>query len=307
MPQGGTSQAKRFAFTLNNYTEDELTSLRTTLQSLHANEPNTISYAIFGREIAASGTPHLQGYVEFGRRTRLGAAKQILGNPRIHMEIAIAQADQNIEYCSKEDENPFIVGHRTQRQGRRNDLLEVQSAIRSGSTLKTISDQYFATFVKYHRGIERSIALLAEPRTHRTQVVYLYGPTGTGKTRYAFKEGMDLSGGSLCFLPDHTLQWFDGYETNIKVVIIDDFDGTAKLSFLLRLFDRYYLRVPVKGGFKEWNPRIVYITSNYPLDYWYKTDGEHYNALLRRIDEIHYMTKDAHEIRYPRLEFESTN
>jgi len=60
---------------------------------------------------------------------------------------------------------------------------------------------------------------------------------------------------------DNTLKWFDGYDGQ-PVTIIDDFRSKGvRFSFVLRLLDRYPLSVEFKGGFVNWAPRYIFITT----------------------------------------------
>jgi hypothetical protein len=57
---------------------------------------------------------------------------------------------------------------------------------------------------------------------------------------------------------------------------------------LLRITDRYPHRVEIKGGFRAFLSREIYITSNEPIEKWYKGEWyteERISALRRRIDE----------------------
>jgi len=43
--------------------------------------------------------------------------------------------------------------------------------------------------------------------------------------------------------------WFDCYE-NQEVLLLDDFYGNIRYSYMLNLLDRYTIRLPVKGSYK---------------------------------------------------------
>lgn len=278
------SQSRRYCFTLNNYTVEEYNGIT------GASGDNLVRFIIVGKETGQSGTPHLQGYVEFTRPVRINRVKTLLGTQRVHLEAARGSAESNIDYCSKEDNDPYQSGEPgRQSQGRRTDLLAVQATLDQGGTMRDVAEAHFGTFLRMHKGISLYIELRTVPRDWRTQVVYVWGPTGSGKSRFVHADSQKLCPQSVCWLPDQSLKWFDGYYGGTKGVVLDDFDGTAPITLLLRLFDRYPMKVPVKGGFQEWNPRIVWITSNYSLEHWYGNHGEHYNALLRRFDDIQYM------------------
>lgn len=278
-PAGDGTRSKRWQFTLNNWTADELSELG-RLQG----DPR-VRFLIAGREVGDAGTPHLQGYIELTNRARLGGVKGLPGLRRAHLEAARGDADSNIEYCSKEGDVAIRFGETGPTQGSRTDLLAVEESIRRGASAMDVCADHFGTFVRYTRGIERAIQLLAVPRSWRTQVVWFHGRTGTGKTRRAYAEAEGLCAGRVSWIADQTLTWFDGWMPNSKGVILDDFDGRAPIALLLRLFDRYPMKVPIKGSYVEWNPRIVWVTSNFTPRHLY---GDHlqYDALMRRIDEV---------------------
>lgn len=68
----------------------------------------------------------------------------------------------------------------------------------------------------------------------------------------------------------------------------DDFGGSEfKLTYLLKLMDRYPMRVPVKGSFVNWVPKKIYITSNYSPKEWFpNAKDEHVKALFRRFKKV---------------------
>ena len=57
-------------------------------------------YLIYGREVGDEGTPHLQGYVQLKKITRLTGMKKL--HPTAHWEVAKGTEEQNRTYCSKE-------------------------------------------------------------------------------------------------------------------------------------------------------------------------------------------------------------
>lgn len=279
-----TVASKRWCFTLNNYEDRDQDRLRGLVGS------GEVRYLIFGRETGSNQTPHLQGYIELQARRRLGGLKELLGNNRFHLEPAVGNPTQNREYCSKDGDFEEFGDFCEQTQGRRSDLAQVAASISEGADLRRVAEDHPVEFIKFHRGIEKLISIRAIQRSWRTQVVYFYGPTGSGKTRRAYQESQALCGGSVSWINDNTLRWFNGFREGSKGVIIDDFAGGADIALLLRLFDRYPMQVPVKGGFVEWAPRIVWITSNFAPEYWYPRGG-HFDAFMRRIDEVTFINR----------------
>lgn len=89
------SAVKNWCFTLNNFSETDMIKIKTMFDHGHFN------YLLFGREVGAEGTPHLQGYVQCKKRLRLKQMKQLLG-PRCHIEQAQGNVFQNQLYCKKD-------------------------------------------------------------------------------------------------------------------------------------------------------------------------------------------------------------
>lgn len=276
--QLGRVQARRYCFTINNYTEQELSYLRRL-------DSGRVRYLVCGEEVGETGTRHLQGYVELLRPTRPGGVKKILGTDRAHIEVSAGSSEQNYEYCTKEGQFFEVGDQRGGAQGKRTDLDEVTDIIRSGGSARDVLEHCGPAFIKYCRGIERAIYILASPREWPTGFIWRFGATGTGKSRDTHAESQALCPESVAWLGDVSLQWFDGWVPGSKGAVLDEFDGTAKLPLLLRILDRYPLKVPVKGGFLEWNCRILFITSQYAPEAYYG-GYEQFSALKRRIRDF---------------------
>lgn len=90
-------------------------------------------------------------------------------------------------------------------------------------------------------------------------------------------------------------QWFDGYNEQ-PIVIIDDYRGEYPVPMFLKLLDRYPMQVPIKGGFVNWSPKKIYITSNVEPRHWYnEVDGRSLAAISRRFTEVTYIDKPIYE------------
>jgi len=267
-----SSRAKHWCFTLNNYSEDELSRLSVL--------PEGVEYLVFGKETGESGTPHLQGYISFSSRKRFAQVKVVVGS-RAHLEAAKGSPESNRSYCTKDGE--FVeLGTCPRGQGARSDLDKLQSDISSGASFEAIQSEHFALYLRYSRSIDRLIMRSSTRRDWLTEVFVFHGQTGTGKTRRVHEKETPAQ---LYVHPGGA--WFDGYESQ-EAVLFDDFGGSEfKLTYLLKLLDRYPMCVPVKGGFVNWNPKRVYITSNLNPEDWYPNAyDQHRAALRRRIKEV---------------------
>ena len=86
------SRSRNWCFTLNNYSDEQYAIIT---------KPNdSIKYMIVGKEIAETGTPHLQGYVMFKNAVRFSTMTSWL--PGAHFEVAKGSPEHNYDYCSKE-------------------------------------------------------------------------------------------------------------------------------------------------------------------------------------------------------------
>lgn len=134
-------RGRNWCFTLNNYTEEDVDRL--------SNLPDTVSYCIFGREVGESGTPHLQGFVQFSDRVRITQVKQFVG-ATAHVEFA-RNVPAAIEYCKKEG-NFREFGQICGSAGKRNDLDEFKEAVKGGNLkLSVLREDHSEVFAKYPR------------------------------------------------------------------------------------------------------------------------------------------------------------
>lgn len=101
---------RRWVFTLNNYSDDDQDRIR----ALAAQS----DYVVFGREVGASGTPHLQGFIFFKRRVAFSTAKIRLGL-EAHIEAAKGTDKQASDYCKKDGD--FEEFGELSSPGKRND------------------------------------------------------------------------------------------------------------------------------------------------------------------------------------------
>lgn len=267
------TRCRNWCFTLNNWTEDEELFLTT---------PNKqIRYIIFGQEKGEKEeTPHLQGFVIFHNQKEFHQVKKFFGD-RYHIEKTRGTVEQNIAYCSK-DEEFFENGDKPQGKGHRTDIEEVKKQVSEGVRLDIIVNN--ATSYQSARHAEL-LMKYKQPNFNRPppKVFWFWGGTGTGKTRTA----LELAGTEDTWISGRDMKWWEGYYGQ-KKVIIDDFRGDfCKFHELLRILDRYPYRAEVKGGSVWVEFEEIYITTPLPPDETYKSKTtEDIGQLLRRITEV---------------------
>lgn len=268
--------ARNLCFTLNNYTDVEYN------QIVKLNH----KYLVIGKEVGESGTPHLQGYIEFQSSKALNVLYKL--NPRIHWETRKGTAKQASDYCMKEGK--FEEFGEITSQGQRNDLEEAMELIRNGASELDLYHATPSVAFRYGRGMEKYRLLVEKEKAkgYRKKNVSVYwGETGTGKTRTAMEENPDafiVSDGITGF-------WWDGYDGE-SVVVMDEFRGNIPLSQLLRILDGYACMVSIRGGSRQLTAQKIIITSNTDPNSWYQNaDDRSREALFRRLDFIKYFKK----------------
>lgn len=261
-----------YCFTINNYTATDIEQLTAFC--------GDCTYLTYGYEKGTEqNTPHIQGYFELPKPQRFSYVKKRL--PRAHYEIRKGSRTQARDYCHKEDPKPFEYGiWKPDKQGMRNDLTCVKRKIDEGASEEVIADEHFNTWCRNYRAFERYRNLRNKRKCTVKTVIWLHGPTGSGKSKHAYSLAPDAY-----WKPPET-KWFDGY-TGESTVILDDFRYTwFSFSYLLRLLDRYPMSVENKGGSTPWIPHTIIVTCpNAPEDA-YPYTGEDTGQLLRRITKV---------------------
>jgi len=190
------SQSNSWCITLNNITEEE----QSTWEELY-DVQDDVSFLVFQIEKGESGTPHLQGYVQFSKRMRLTQLKKLFG-PRPHLERAKGDANSNIIYCTKSEgrlDGPFRYGTPS-TQGKRNDIHSFVEDMRSSVLSEAqILEQHPTILAKYPRFVattrrvisESSLAeesLTCRPGWQSNLADYLLGSTDPRQVRWYFDE-----------------------------------------------------------------------------------------------------------------------
>lgn len=290
MTSSANPQAKNWTITINDGKAEEPEF-----------DEKTMGYLVFQHEVApTTGHAHYQGYVQYLKRRR--RSQVVRDFPGAHVEIAKGTPEQNKAYCTKLDSRapgtePKEFGS-IQRQGSRTDIGSFVADLNSGSSLSEAALRYPETYIKYHSGLTK-FQFLSQQGTNNdrpTSVDVYYGSTGTGKTRRVYQDAKDA--GESLYTVDTSGKgfiWWDGYQGERRI-LLDDFRGTdIPIQTLLRICDRYPLKIQVKGGYTHALWTQVYITSNLSPEEWYPFAGKsEIDALRRRITRcVHFISPDA--------------
>jgi len=285
MPPAGlfsmTGQYTRVCFTVNlrdteTWDDFDINTLRATLNT---------SFLICGKETGAEGRKHFQGYLEFPKKV---TGKVIHDKFRrtfpdgmsVHFEVAKGSATQNITYCSKEDTAPYTNGEPKAGQGTRTDLNEIMKKFKEGNTIQQIAEEHPMEYCRFRNGFRDFAHWNQQERKWPTKLIFIWGPTGTGKSTQAQ------------YLSPRSVHWtghyLNNYEPGTDNILFDDFDD-EKMHWKdwLNFCDRHPHTVNIKGGSAQFNPRIIIFTSNTdPMTWYAKTKPETRAAIQRRMQEF---------------------
>jgi len=261
---------RNFVFTINNYTDSDILSLKSL----------PYSYIIYGKEKVS--TPHLQGYCELNKQVKFKTVKDII--PRAHIEIRKGTQIQAINYCKKDGDYTELGTPKS--QGHRADLDNIREvALEDGMTMVTCIGN--AQQIR----VAKDFLTYNEPgRNWEMDILWLTGPSGCGKSKLAHELAPDA------YCKDGS-KWWDGYDAH-EDIIIDDFrDSWWDLTFMLKLLDRYPLRVECKGGYRQIRAKRIIITSiKHPTECYLNT-GECKKQLLRRVTKIETLGAPVPEVK----------
>lgn len=270
-------RSRGWCFTLNNYTEQQ----RQHILAIDS------TYTIVGREVAATGTPHLQGYIYFKSAKSFSSIKKKLGCNSIHIEAAKGSPEQAAEYCMKDGdfEEKGIIPLSQKRKGDKEIARwnKARELAKEGKFDDIDGDIYMRC--------ERTCKNLFNEENLKKQLadnsemsnIWIFGPTGIGKSRSVRQD----------YPEDHIYikplnKWWDGYAGE-PVVLIEDVDPSHEkwLGYFLKIWsDHYKFRGEIKGASLMLRPKTIIVTSQYAISKIF-ADPETVAALQRRFKTIH--------------------
>lgn len=265
-------------------------------------------YLVYQREVGGETYhAHWQGYVEFEKPMRVKAAQASIGILWQHMEgrkskrNKVKNDDLCYTYCTKENDadwrklvgkpsdpektgyrlwGPYEFGEWNTNQGARSDLAAACAMIKEGKTGKDIWEEMPETWARYGRHLRECMNTEFEgQRDWKMEVIFIQGDSGSGKSRLAMQ--IAKAAGSWYSKSDGS-QWWDKYYGQRTIILDDCRDSWFKLTFLLKLLDRYALTVQTKGGHADILAKTIIITSIVPLEKWYSDEKEDVLSQLRR-------------------------
>ena len=295
MSDNSCSQSRKWNITINNPLDKGFTHTKIS------EELQTLKSLVYYCMADESGqTHHTHIFCAFSSAVRFSTLKARL--PEAHLEAARGSVAQNRDYIAKTGkwENDRKHGTRIpgtfeewgdapeERQGRRTDLDDLYQMVKEGATDLEILEVHPRAMM-YLDKIERVRQTLKAERYatefRQLDVTYIWGPTGTGKTRGVMEEhGYD----KVCRVTDydHPFERYNGEDT----IVFDEFRSQLRISDMLNYLDGYPLMLPCRYANRQACYTKVYRISNVPLENQYRgvqmDEPLTWKAFLRRIHHV---------------------
>lgn len=225
---------------------------------------------------------HVQAFVGFKAKTRPTAIKKLFGMNHLHIEKAM-HPDKARKYCKKEDSRHYfedgtcyMVEFGVPQIGKAgtSDEASAIKKITEGKTVKEVAQEHPAAFVRRGKGLQALRSILQADRVEGQPIegLYIYGPTGTGKTTFAINYAKRLVAEGKYksyFLQQPKGNWFDCYDGE-EILILNEITGDQPDSIsynkLLAMFDPYSMELPIKTSFVKLRAKLIILTSNLHID-----------------------------------------
>ena len=291
------SRSRDFLLTVPRQDAPDASTLQQIFADIH------VLSAVFQLEKGENtGYEHWQVFIRFKNQKRFTTLKSQLtknGLKTAHIESRKGTVEQAIKYCSKPEtrlDGPYFFGDKIDtdtKKGERTDLQKLRDKVLiEGMSFDEImledESGSAARYTQYLRSLIRARDKRRTASFRHLSVMYLYGPAGVGKSRWALENNSDKS---VYRVSDYSHP-FDAYDGE-QVLILDEFDGSMPFTLLLNVLDGYSMELPARYENKYAKYTSVVIISNRRLGdlytYLIEDSPERLRALYRRIDRYAFM------------------
>jgi hypothetical protein len=307
------TQSRKWLITINNPIDKGFTHEKIKEELIKF---KSLIYWCMSDEIGQEGTFHTHFYIQAPGGIRFGKLKKHFNGG--HFDVANGTAAENRDYVFKEGkwlndkkgETNIRDSHEdmgtevpVERQGARNDLADLYDMIKQDMSTYEIIDNA-PDFLFRVNDIERVRQVIRQEKYKNTlrflDVTYIYGKTGTGKTR-GVMEKYDYD---VYRITDYHHP-FDNYSGQ-EAIIFEEFRSDLKIQDMLNYLDIYPLDLPCRYNNKKACYTKVFIITNIMLEEQYpnvqKEFPETWNAFLRRIKKVEVFKSEKEIDRYDSVE-----
>lgn len=311
--EGSDTQSYMYQLTINNpiekgYSHEKIIAILRT-------EFSTFLFVCMADEHGSTHHTHL--FVVFESRVRFSTLKRRF--PEAHIEKCRGKVSENVDYIKKNGKWEHDDKHGTKiegtyeefgvqppdSRGKNNEMQELYDMITGGmknAEIIAYNQDYILNIDKIDKVRTTYLSSIYENDVRLDlQVIYVFGKTGTGKTRDVFEK----HGYSNVYRVTDYRHPFDGYNCQ-PVIMFDEFRSGLSLTKMLLYCDIYPIELPARYSNKFACYNTVYIVSNWALEKQYeeeqKSDEESWNAFRRRIHQVKVYEDDGKITIYNSLE-----
>lgn len=306
------TQSRKWALVINNPLEAGLDHAAIR-EILYRFSP---AYFCMADEIATTGTYHTHIFLFSPSPMRFSTVKNRFSTA--HIEKAYGSAKANRAYILKEghwadtDKAETSVSGTFEEWGdlpaekeeEAPEMFKLIQDLRAGKSVMEIIEDNPKLAFRIRESETLRQAILEEKysaENRALEVTYLYGASGTGKTRGIF-EKHDRK--SICRITDYGGRngvRFDAYHCQ-DVLVLEEFHSQIPISAMLNYLDIYPLTLPARYTDRIACYTKVYITSNIPLEEQYRDiqryQMETWRAFLRRVQNVIEYLRDGSTVQH---------
>lgn len=245
-------------------------------------------------------TPHIHIAIVFKGARRIRTIKKLF--PRAHIDIMNGSPQDCKTYMTKEDTEPFEKGEmpKSRQQSQEESKKKWDNAYNAalqGNFDEIPRDmwiRYQNSFkqIYYDNQKDKSMDAFGDKEL-KNHFLWLWGPTGTGKSHTAHRIAKELAPEEEPYLKDLN-KWWNGYNHQ-KVTIIEEADPKRcehLASFFKKWCDKWNFTAECKGSvIPACRPEYIIVTSNYDIDTCFPDPSDSV-PMHRRMTEQQIVSRD---------------
>ncbi|KAF5033345.1 hypothetical protein DSECCO2_607680 [anaerobic digester metagenome] len=309
--------SRKYQLTINNpcdhgYTHENL--------KVHLNSFSGLVYWCMSDEVGEKETPHTHIYVVFKNAVMFTTLqKRFYG---AHIEMVRGTNQENYDYVRKQGKWADDKKGETSlpdtfeeygelppdREEGTSQAAAIYEMVKQGASNYEILETYPNAMTRIDK-IERTRQTILEEQHKRDfrqlEVTYIYGATGTGKTRHV----MEKYGYENVYRVTNYQHPFDGYKGQ-DVILFDEFRSSLPITDMLIYLDGYPVDLPCRYANKAARYTKVYFCTNITLERQYTQiqceQPATWKAFKRRIHDIYELQAGGIKC-YPDLPFDDAD
>jgi len=318
--QGGFRlQARAYALTYPQCDADK----QTVLEAILGKWGELVEWAVIARELHQDGHAHLHVGIQFTKKVDTQSVESLDNLTGQHGNYQAMRSKRNwLAYLVKEDTDYLEHGIDVKAFVAKTDKLStrVANAVQGGMTMQEIRAIDPGFFMMHQKMIEyhllwcqREVVRSREPqwdpvftnseapatgrivqwlnenicqeRVHKQPQLWIYGQTNMGKTTLL----MWLFEVLRCYWMPNDESYYDLWEEGCyDLIILDEFHGQKRLTYLNQLLEGSPLTMPFKGGqrMKIKNIPVIVCSNGSPRDCYSKVDVVWLDPLYARLTVV---------------------